>query len=97
LFGLGVNPLQNLLHLAVGVAGLGLSARLPRTRVYGWGLAVGLGALFGYGVVASRAPVVDVLNLNWPANWLHLAFALVGLVIATGPVPARRPLSGAAS
>jgi len=90
LFGLAVNPLQNLVHLAVGAAGIVLSARLARTRVYGWILVTGLGALFGYGALASRLPHVDLLNLNWPMNWLHLAFALVGLVIATGPVPARR-------
>ena len=90
LFGLAVNPLQNLVHLAVGVAGLVLSARLPRARIFGWVLLVGLGALFGYGLLVTRVPAADVLNLNWGANWLHLAFALVGLVIATGPVPARR-------
>jgi hypothetical protein len=90
LFGLAVNPLQNLVHLAVGLAGIVLSARLPRARVFGWVLVVGLGALFGYGVLVARYPQADVLNLNWPANWLHLAFALVGLVIATGPVSGGR-------
>ena len=90
LFGLAVNPLQNLVHLAIGGVGIVLSARLASARVYGWVLAIGYGALFGYGVLASRVPEVDVLNLNWPVNWLHLVFALVGLVIATGPVPADR-------
>ncbi|HEY3260056.1 MAG TPA: DUF4383 domain-containing protein [Pseudonocardiaceae bacterium] len=97
LFGLAVNPLQNLVHLAIGVAGIVLSNRLPRTRVYGWVLVAGLGALFGYGVLVSRLPHIDVLNLNWPVNWLHLAFALVGLVIATGPVTARQPAAAASS
>lgn len=91
LFGVGVNPLQNLLHLAVGGAGIMLSKRLSRARMFGWVLVFGLGALFGYGVLAVRYPQFDVLNVNWPTNWLHLIFALVGLVIATGPVPARRP------
>jgi len=96
LFGLSLNPLQNLVHLAVGAAGIALSARLARTRLYGWVLVVGLGGLFGYGVLAVRYPDVDVLNLGWAANWLHLAFALVGLVIATGPVSSRQraPASG---
>ena len=89
LFGLAVNPLHNLLHLAVGFAGVVLSARLDRARLYGWALAVGFGVLFGYGVLVSRLPHLDVLNLNWPANWLHLGFALVGLVIAIGPVGSR--------
>jgi len=86
LFGLAVNPLQNLVHLAVGAAGIVLSARLARTRLYGWVLAGVFGALFGYGVLSTRVPDLDVLNLNWPVNWLHLVFALVGLVIAAGPV-----------
>jgi len=90
LFGLAVNPLQNLVHLAIGVAGISMSARLPRARAFGWVLLVGFGALFVYGALAARYPQLDVLNLNWPANWMHLAFALVGLVIATGPLPASR-------
>jgi Domain of unknown function (DUF4383) len=91
LFGLAVNPLQNLVHVAVGAAGIVLSKRLALTRVYGWVLVAGLGALFGYGVLASRLPDIDLLNLNWPTNWLHLVFALVGLLIAIGPVRSRRP------
>jgi Domain of unknown function (DUF4383) len=90
LFGMAVNPLQNLVHLGVGAAGIALSARLPHARVYGWGLVIGLGALFGYGVLVARLPQLDLLNLNWVTNWLHLTFALIGLVIAAGPVPARR-------
>lgn len=90
LFGLAVNPLQNLVHLAAGAAGIVLSAQLARTRLFGWVLASGFGGLFGYGVLSDRVPDVDVLNLNWPANWLHLAFAMVGLVIAAGPVRQRQ-------
>jgi Domain of unknown function (DUF4383) len=86
LFGLAVNPLHNLVHFAVGVGGIVLSARLDRARLYGWLLAVAFFGLFGYGVLSSRVPDADVLNLNWPVNWLHLAFALVGVLIALGPV-----------
>lgn len=90
LFGMAVNPLQNLVHLSIGAAGIVLSSRLFRARVFGWVLVIGLGALFGYGVLVARMPEVDVLNLNWVTNWLHLTFALIGLVVAVGPVPARR-------
>lgn len=90
LFGLAVNPLHNLVHLAFGMAGIMLSARLRRARLYGWLLAAGFGALFGYGVIVSRLHSADVLNLNWPVNWMHLAFALIGVMIAIGPVPLRR-------
>ncbi len=89
LFGMSVNPLQNLVHLGFGVAGIVLSARPRRTRVFGWVLAAGLGGLFGYGLLAMRYPDIDVLNLGWAANWVHLAFAVLGLVIATGPVRTR--------
>jgi hypothetical protein len=89
LFGLAVNPLHNLVHLAAGAGGIVLSARLDRARLYGWLLGVAFGALFGYGVLTSRLPEADVLNLNWPVNWLHLAFALVGVLIAMGPVRQR--------
>jgi hypothetical protein len=89
LFGLAVNPMQNLVHLAFGAAGIVLSAKLRRARVYGWLLGLGYGALFGYGVLVSRANDLDVLNLNWPDNWLHLGFALVGLVIAVAPARER--------
>lgn len=97
LFGLAVNPLQNLLHLALGAAGIVLSGRLPRARVYGWVLAIGLGALFGYGVLVSRVPSWDVLNLNWATNWLHLVFALVGFLIAVGPARVRQRSDAAAA
>ena len=89
LFGFAVNPLHNLMHFALGFAGIVLSARLDRARLYGWLLAVVLGGLFGYGVLSARAPGVDVLNLNWPVNWLHLVFALFGVLIAIGPVRRR--------
>jgi Domain of unknown function (DUF4383) len=91
LFGMALNPLQNLVHLGIGLAGIALSSRLSRARVFGWVLVIGLGALFGYGVLVARVPEVDVLNLNRATNWLHLTFALIGLVIAAGPVPARTP------
>lgn len=86
LFGLAVNPLQNVLHLAVGLLGIVLSARLRWTRGYGWLLLAGFGAVFVYGVLAVQRPALDVLNLDWAGNWLHLAAALAGFVTATGPV-----------
>lgn len=90
LFWLAVNPLQNLVHLAIAAAGTVLSARLAKARMFGWGLALGCGALFGYGVAVSRLPAADVLNLNWASNWFHLVFALIGMLIATGPVDGRK-------
>lgn len=89
LFGLGVNPLQNVVHVAMGVAGIVLSARLRGARRYGWVLAAVFGALFVYGAVVDRAPHADVLNTNWPVNWVHAGFAVLGLVIALAPATPR--------
>jgi hypothetical protein len=34
-----INPLHNIVHLIIGVAGLAMWSRLDRTRLYGWLLA----------------------------------------------------------
>jgi hypothetical protein len=85
LFGLAVNPLQNVLHLAVGVLGMALSGRRVAARCFGWLLALGLGAVFVFGLVAVDRPDLNVLNVNWAGNWLHLIGALAGLAAAVGP------------
>jgi hypothetical protein len=89
-FGLAVNPLQNLLHVLAGVLGIGLSARLRWTRRYGLVLVATAAAVFAYGVLAVGRPSLDVLNLNWAANWLHLAVAVAGLAAAVTPARIRR-------
>ena len=43
LLGFEVNPLHNLVHLAIGVAGLALARSLALARTYGWVLAVAYG------------------------------------------------------
>jgi hypothetical protein len=89
LFGLTVNPLQNVLHLTAGLLGIVLSKRLRWTRLYGLALVAAFAAVFGYGVVAVYRPAVDVLNAGWAANWLHLGIAVAGLVIAAAPARVR--------
>jgi hypothetical protein len=85
LFGLAVNPLQNVLHLAVGVLGLAMSGRRVWARCYGWLLVAGMGALFWFGLIAVERPDLNLLNLNWVGNWLHLGAALAGLAAAVSP------------
>jgi hypothetical protein len=81
-----VNPLHNLVHLAIGLAGLALWNRLDRARIYGWLLAIGYGAVFIYGLfVAGTDDPANFLALNAPDNWLHVVSALVGLAIALWP------------
>jgi hypothetical protein len=80
-----INPLHNVVHIVIGVAGLALSRTLAGARTYGWLLAIGYGAAFVYGLFAVGQDW-DFLNLNWADNILHLATAFVGLVIALLPV-----------
>jgi hypothetical protein len=80
-----INPLHNIAHILVGIAGIVLARTLPSARTYGWLLAVLYGALFIYGLIASGASW-DFLNINAADNVLHIATALVGVVIAVLPV-----------
>lgn len=80
-----INPLHNVVHIVIGIAGLLLSRTLAGARTYGWLLAVGYGAAFVYGLVAVGEDW-DILNINAADNVLHLGTALVGLVIALLPV-----------
>ena len=82
-----INGAHNVVHILIGVAGLLLARTLEGARTYGWLLAVGYGAAFLYGVFAVGQDW-DFLNLNWADNILHLATAVVGVVIAK--MPARR-------
>ncbi len=85
LLGFMINPLHNLVHIVIGVAGLLLARTLAGARTYGWLLAVGYAAVFVYGLIAAGESW-DFLNINAADNVLHLLTALVGLVIALGPV-----------
>jgi hypothetical protein len=80
-----INGMHNVVHIVVGVAGLVLARTLAGARAYGWLLAVGYGAAFIYGLIAINKGW-DFLSLNWADNILHIATALVGLVIALLPV-----------
>ena len=80
-----INPLHNIVHIVIGVAGLLLSRTLAGARTYGWLLAVGYAAAFVYGLLALGQDW-DVLNINGADNVLHALTAIVGLVIALLPV-----------
>ncbi|MGY1616000.1 DUF4383 domain-containing protein [Geodermatophilus sp. SYSU D00691] len=85
LIGFMINPLHNIVHLVIGIAGLVLSRTLSGARTYGWLLAAGYGAAFVYGLFAVGEDW-DFLALNWADNILHLVTALLGAAIALGPV-----------
>jgi len=85
LLGFMINPMHNVVHILIGLAGLALARTLAGARTYGWLLAVGYGAAFIYGLIAVGEDW-DFLNLNGADNVLHILTAIVGLVIALGPV-----------
>jgi Domain of unknown function (DUF4383) len=85
LLGLEINGLHNVVHLALGLAGLVLSARLATARLYGWLLAIGYGGAFVFGLFAVDEEDINFLSLNDADNWFHLASAAVGLIIALLP------------
>ena len=80
-----INPLHNIVHILIDVAGLVLGRTLAGARTYGWLLAVGYGAAFVYGLIAMGKEW-DFLSINTADNVLHILTALVGLVIALMPV-----------
>jgi len=87
-----INPLHNIVHIVIGLAGLLLARTLAGARTYGWLLAVGYAAAFVYGLIAVGKSW-DFLNINAADNVLHIITAVVGLVIALAPV---RTTAGAA-
>jgi hypothetical protein len=85
LLGFEINPLHNLVHLAIGLAGLALWRRLDTARTYGWLLAAGYGLAFLYGLFAAGNSDINFLSLNGADNILHLLSAAAGLAIALWP------------
>ncbi|MGY1843950.1 DUF4383 domain-containing protein [Modestobacter sp. SYSU DS0875] len=87
LLGFSINPLHNIVHLVIGLAGIALARKLSTARTYGWLLAVGYGAAFIYGLFAAgEEEPLNFLSINWADNWLHLVSVIAGLAIALGPV-----------
>ncbi len=85
-----VNPLHNVVHVIIGLAGIALWNTLAQARTYGWLLAVGYGAVFVYGLFAVGSERLNFLSLNVADNWLHLVSALAGLAVALWPAAAPR-------
>ena len=85
LVGFAINPLHNIVHIVIGLAGIALWSTAPRARTYGWLLFIGYGAAFVYGLVVANNPDANILNINGADNGLHLVSALAGLAIALWP------------
>jgi hypothetical protein len=76
-----VNPLHNIVHLALGLIGLALFRQVRGALTYGIVVAVAYGGAFIYGLIALGQEW-DVLSLNAEDNWLHLGLAVLGAAIA---------------
>jgi hypothetical protein len=85
-----VNPLHNVVHVLVGLAGLAMARTLGGARAYGWLLFAGYGVVSLYGLLAVDHEW-DFLNLNLADNMLHVTTALVGIILALAPVADERP------
>jgi ABC-type transport system involved in multi-copper enzyme maturation permease subunit len=85
LLGFAINPLHNVVHLLIGLLGVIMWSTRSRARAFGWLLLIGYGAAAIYGFIVVDNPDANILNINDADNWLHVASALVGLVIALWP------------
>jgi len=102
--GFAVNPLHNLVHVVAGALGLLSAASSASSRTFGWILLVVFGLVGVWGLMItgtiSSNPLSGLgnpLNLNAADNWLHLATALLGLVMAIMPARKKIEVPGTAS
>lgn len=87
LLGFAVNPLHNIVHLIIGLAGVLMWSKPRTARIYGWILAIGYGATLVYGLFAVSDESINVLNINGADNILHGVSTVLGLLIALSPDP----------
>jgi hypothetical protein len=77
ILGVSVNPLANLLNLALGIYALVASTRQSTALKSARVLFLGNLLLFLYGVYAASNPQDSILATNGYANGLHLLLALL--------------------
>ena len=85
LLGFAINPLHNIVHVIIGLAGILLWRTRNGARLYGWLLGIGYGATAVYGFLVVNNPDANILNINQADNWLHVLSALAGFAIALWP------------
>jgi hypothetical protein len=90
----GVNVIHNLLHLALGVAGLALARTAATARAYLLGGGLAYLVLFVYGLAIDRGTQWNFAALNTADNWLHFVLALamvtLGAALPRGADAGRR-------
>lgn len=90
LLGLELNPLHNIVHLALGIPGLLLWRRVDTAKTYLWLLVVGYAAVFVYGLFVANEDEGNILSLNSADNAFHAAIVVVSLIGALWPDRDRR-------
>jgi hypothetical protein len=81
LLGFELNGLHNLAHLVFGLAGILLWRTVRGALTFGVLLIVGYLVVLAFGI-AAEGEDWNVLSINTADNWLHLAFVVLGAVIA---------------
>jgi hypothetical protein len=79
-----VNWLHNLVHLAIGVAGLSASRTMPDARRYARGLAIVYGALAVMGLIPLLNTTFGLIPLFGHDIWLHAGTAALAAYFGFG-------------
>ena len=79
-----VNWIHNLVHLAIGLAGLALSHTLSDARTFARGLTFFYGALAVMGVIPGLNSTFGLIPLFGHDVWLHAATAAVAAYFGFG-------------
>ena len=90
----GVNVLENVVHLLYGVAGLAVARSWAASRAYFLGGGFVLLVLWIYGLAIDKDSAANFVGLNAASDWVHFALGAtmvtLGLLLGRGAQPARR-------
>ena len=90
----GVNVLENIVHLLYGVAGLAVARSWGGSRAYFLGGGFVLLVLWIYGLVIDKDSAANFVGLNAASDWVHFALGAtmvaLGLLLGRGAQRARR-------
>jgi hypothetical protein len=83
IFGIiGVNALENIVHLLFGVAGLVAAATWAASRTYFVAGGIIYLAVWLYGILIDLSSSANFIGVNAAANWLHFVLGVVFLLVA---------------
>ncbi|MDQ3404975.1 MAG: DUF4383 domain-containing protein [Actinomycetota bacterium] len=95
LFGLfQVSVLHNLVHIAIGLAGLTMARTLGGARAFLIGAGIITLALWLYGWVVDNASNANFVPMNTADNWLHLILGTGMVALGVAATSTRREAAG---